>query len=119
MVLGLRRISAAISLICLPDAISHITRYSRSESRLCGGFSPPSAKSVASFSAKAGLTYLPPTDNLADGAGQAFVGASLIDVPANSGSADQPIRRDHRRKSLVRTGRSQPTRDHRYRPLPG
>src|SRR5258707_15832425 len=60
MVLGLRNISAAMWLICLPEASSHITRYSRSERDSCRGFSASGARSVASFSAKLALTYLPP-----------------------------------------------------------
>ena len=68
--------------MCLPEAISHITRYSRSESRLCGGFSPPSASSVASFSAKAGLTYLPPPTTLRIAPVRSSLALPLLMYPA-------------------------------------
>ncbi len=57
---GDRPISFAISLICLPVASSHMTRYSRSESFSCSAFCGSDEHSLARISASDAETYLPP-----------------------------------------------------------
>ena len=76
--LGLRNISFAIWLIGLPEASSHITRYSRSESVSCGGFWASGASSTASLSASDALTYLPPPTTLRMAAASSSPALSLF-----------------------------------------
>ena len=94
-VLGLKKSSSAICLTVLPEAIIHITWYSRSESVSCSGLPRLSSSSSASFSpfgyahglleecellAQRGRDVASAARHLADGADQLFGRALLGEI---------------------------------------